>query len=239
MSEAGVTRGSKFHDSLANSWNDNYQRGGFKKRLAFVRTLISPVVVPGQCWLDAGCGGGILTLELSKLGASGLAVDGSPEMIDAAIRKVGRLCDGFSFKTIASISSIDVAAASFDGVLCSSVIEYVDDIDEFLFELNRVLKPGGKLILSIPNKNSLIRRIQKVIRHGGRMSGLDCFPYLGVSTNDLSRVDLIRRLDACGFLSLTLKGFDPIIPKAFSSVLPPALYFVVAEKVSTKIAEGG
>ena len=236
MSKSGVTEGCKFHDGLANSWNDTYQRGGFKKRLAFVRRFIFPVVVPGQYWLDAGCGGGILTLEISKLGARGLAVDGSPEMISAAIRKVGPLSDGFTFKKIASISSIDVAEGSFDGILCSSVVEYVDSIDEALFELNRVLKIGGKLILSVPNKNSLIRRIQKLIRHGGRAIGLDLFPYLGVSINDLSRVDLIRRLDRCGFLALTLKGFDPVLPKALIRVLPPALYFVVAEKVSTNFA---
>ena len=234
MSESGVTRGSKFHDGLANSWNDSYLRGGFKKRLAFIRSFISPVVVPGQYWLDAGCGGGILTLELSKLGACGLAVDGSQEMIDAAIRQVGPLSDRFTFKRITSISSIDVADASFEGALCSSVVEYVDSIDITLFELNRVLKIGGKLILSVPNKNSLIRRIQKLIRFGGRWIGLNLFPYLGVSINDLSRVDLIRRMDACGFLTLTLEGFDPILPKAFTTVMQPALYFVVAEKVSAK-----
>lgn len=56
MNTLGVTDGYKFHDALANSWNDNYQRGGFKKRLAFVRELLLPVVIPGQYWLDAGCG---------------------------------------------------------------------------------------------------------------------------------------------------------------------------------------
>jgi len=239
MSDSDVTRGSKFHDGLANSWNDSYQRGGFKKRLGFVRRFISPVVGPGQYWLDAGCGGGILTLELSKLGACGLAVDGSPEMIGAAIREVGPLSDRFTFKRIVSISSIDVTDASFDGVLCSSVVEYVDSIDEVLFELNRVLKAGGKLILSVPNKNSLIRRIQKLVRHSGLTIGLDLFPYLGVSMNDFSKVDLIRRLGKCGFLALTLEGFDPILPKAFTRVLPPALYFVVAEKVATANSTSG
>jgi SAM-dependent methyltransferase len=235
MSKSGITKGCQFHDRLANSWNDNYQRGGFKKRLVFVRRLIFPFVVPGQYWLDAGCGGGILTLEISKLGARGLAVDGSTEMIHAAIRKVAPLTDGFTFQKIASISSIDVAEGTFDGVLCSSVVEYVDSIDEALFELNRVLKIGGKLILSVPNKNSLIRRVQKLIRRGGRAMGLDLFPYLGVSINDISRVDLIRRLDRCGFLALTLEGFDPIWPRTLIGVLPPALYFVVAEKVSTSL----
>lgn len=158
-------------------------------------------------------------------------------MINAAIRDVGPLCDRFIFERIVSISSIDVADASFDGVLCSSVVEYVDNIDEALLELNRVLKIGGKLILSVPNKYSLIRRMQKLIRHFGRAIGLDLFAYLGVSINDLSSFDLIRRLEECGFLAHTVEGFDPVLPTALiKTVLPPALYFVVADKVSTNTA---
>lgn len=155
-------------------------------------------------------------------------------MINAAIRQVGPLSDRFTFKRIASISSIDAAEASFDGVLCSSVVEYIDSIDEALFEFNRVLRMGGKLILSAPNRNSLVRRIQKLLRHGGQSIGLDLFPYLSVSMNDFTKGDLIQRLRGCGFLARTLEGFDPIIPKVFNNVLPPALYFVVAEKVSNK-----
>jgi ubiquinone/menaquinone biosynthesis C-methylase UbiE len=236
MNTLGVTDGYKFHDALANSWNDNYQRGGFKKRLAFVRELLLPVVIPGQYWLDAGCGAGILTLEMSKLGAYGLAVDRSSEMISAAITKVGPLSTGFTFKKVVSISTIEVADERFDGVLCSSVIEYLDDIDEALFEMNRVLKIGGKLILSVPNKNSLIRRIQKFMRHTGRVIDLDWFPYLGVSINEFSRFDLLQHLRRCGFLPVTLQGFDPLLPKQFVRVSPPALYFVCAEKVSTNFA---
>jgi hypothetical protein len=52
--------------------------------------------------------------------------------------------------------------------------------------------------------------------------------------NDFAKGDLIQRLSGCGFLALTLEGFDPIIPKAFNKVLPPALYFVVAEKFANK-----
>lgn len=234
MNEAGATGGSRLHDELADSWNNKYQRGGFKKRLAFVRRLFATVIAPGEHWLDAGCGGGILTLELSKLGARGLAVDGSQAMINAAITQVGPLSDRFTFKSIASISAIDVGEASFDGVLCSSVVEYVDSFDNTLLEFNRVLRMGGKLILSVPNRNSLVRRTQKWIRQGGLSIGLDLFPYLGVSINEFTNSDLIQRLGRCGFMASTFEGFDPVLPKIFNKVLPPALYFIVAEKVSNK-----
>jgi SAM-dependent methyltransferase len=40
--------------------------------------------------------------------------------------------------------------SSFDSVICNQVLEHVFNSNEFLAEINRVLKPGGKLILSIP-----------------------------------------------------------------------------------------
>jgi SAM-dependent methyltransferase len=45
---------------------------------------------------------------------------------------------------------LPVLDASFDAVLCSQVFEHVFSPDEFLVELNRVLKPGGKLVVTTP-----------------------------------------------------------------------------------------
>ena len=41
-------------------------------------------------------------------------------------------------------------AASFDAVLCNQVLEHVFNPDEFLSEIARVLRPGGKLLLTVP-----------------------------------------------------------------------------------------
>jgi 2-polyprenyl-6-hydroxyphenyl methylase/3-demethylubiquinone-9 3-methyltransferase len=218
---------------LAKHWNDRYRQGGFRRRLGFVRDFIGPCVLPGACWLDAGCGGGILTLELSRLGAHGLAVDGSPEMIETATREVASLTEGFSFRCVDDISSVDVAAGIFDGALCSSVVEYVDDIDRALSELNRVLKLAGKLIVSVPNRNSPIRLIQKSIRWVGRLLGFDPFAYLGVSINAFSRQALVQRLGHSGFRTLSVEGFNPFVLGAAGRAWAPALYFVVAEKIGS------
>ncbi len=43
-----------------------------------------------------------------------------------------------------------MADASFDAVLCSQVLEHVFTPDEFLCEINRVLRPGGCLVLTVP-----------------------------------------------------------------------------------------
>lgn len=59
-------------------------------------------------------------------------------------RKVGLadyLYDGRSFP---------FSDASFDSALCNQVLEHVFNPDEFLLEINRILKPGGKLLLTVP-----------------------------------------------------------------------------------------
>lgn len=43
-----------------------------------------------------------------------------------------------------------VADASFDGVLCSQVLEHVFEPEPFLAEIRRVLRPGGRLVLAVP-----------------------------------------------------------------------------------------
>jgi SAM-dependent methyltransferase len=50
----------------------------------------------------------------------------------------------------ASIESIPLKDAEFDTVICLEVMEYVTDVNAALKEVHRILKPGGRLILSVP-----------------------------------------------------------------------------------------
>jgi len=59
---------------------------------------------------------------------------------------------------LSDISFLPYSASSFDGIMCSSVLEYVDDPAVTLKEFRRVLCPGGWLAISVPNRVSLLRR---------------------------------------------------------------------------------
>ncbi len=48
---------------------------------------------------------------------------------------------------------------TFDTVICTEIIEHVFDTDRLLIEINRVLKPGGNLIISTPNLSSILNKI--------------------------------------------------------------------------------
>ena len=95
--------------------------------------------------LDAGCGTGAILKRLGN-GAGKIGIDFSPDAI-AFCRKRGlnnvRQCD---------IAALPFPDDSFDAVICSSVIyhEWVPDVGAVMRELERVLSPGGLLLLIVP-----------------------------------------------------------------------------------------
>lgn len=88
--------------------------------------------------LDVGCGTKPYRSLFKVVDYVGLDIDSE------STRKRGMadyLYDGGKFP---------FADADFDSILCNQVLEHVFNPDEFLGEINRVLKPGGKLLLTVP-----------------------------------------------------------------------------------------
>jgi len=56
------------------------------------------------------------------------------------------------------------ADQTFDAVIASSVFEYLNDVDNVLLECRRVLSAGGKLIISVPNPQHRVRRLEDTAR---------------------------------------------------------------------------
>lgn len=223
--------GARFHEGLASDWHRGYASGGFKRRLAMLEETLRPVVKPGAHWLDLGCGAGTLTRLLATLGARGEAVDGSPAMIEAA----RRLCSpqelaAFRFDVISTVESLHWPAATFDGVLCSSVIEYLDRPDDALAGMATVLKPGGRLVLTAAHSRSAVRRLQTGARTLSRWMGRNAFSYLDVSRTTFDAPHLRAALQQAGFTLDRLDTFDPLLPPALLGIVPGSLLVAVATK---------
>jgi ubiquinone/menaquinone biosynthesis C-methylase UbiE len=102
--------------------------------------------VEGRRILDAGCGSGPLTAALRDRGAVVSGFDLSAAMIDLARRRLGDDAD----LAVADLAKpLPYADAAFDDVTASLVLHYLKDWTEPLAELRRILKPGGRLILSL------------------------------------------------------------------------------------------
>ena len=101
--------------------------------------------------LDAGCGSGWATVYLLKKGYKVFSVDLSLN----SIRKTKRISSVTKAKS--KIKRCDLTSLPFENnffevAFSFEVFEHIPDLDKALVELMRVIRPGGKLIVSIPNK---------------------------------------------------------------------------------------
>jgi SAM-dependent methyltransferase len=129
---------------------DKRDADGYALRSRLIATLRLAGSGPGTV-LDAGMGPGRLCAELDARGWTVSGVDAAPEMVEVAR---ARLDHGRERLTAAHIESLPFPDDSFDLVTATGVLEY-SDVPRALEELARVLKPGGRAIVSYPNPRAL------------------------------------------------------------------------------------
>jgi SAM-dependent methyltransferase len=112
---------------------------------------------PGMTVLDLGCGEGRHAFEAFRRGAKVVAVDwGVPEVETTkrwlgAIAEAGEAPDGARYEVVrGDLTALPVPDASVDRVMASEVLEHIpDDVTAFA-EIARVLKPGGRVAVTVP-----------------------------------------------------------------------------------------
>jgi SAM-dependent methyltransferase len=103
--------------------------------------------VPGKEVLDAGCGVGYgLALLAERDPARLVGVDVAAEALERAGGAPAELVQ-------ADLRELPLESDSFDVVVCFEVIEHVEGHERVLDELRRVLRPGGTLLISSPNRD--------------------------------------------------------------------------------------
>lgn len=139
----------EFHSSLAKDWSTKYKNPHFFNRYSTLSTLLGDL--HAQAWLDAGCGTGDLSLLLADHGANVTSIEKSEGMLENCLVPAIR----------ADIEALPFSISTFDGVLCSSVLEYLSQPEVAVKEMHRVTRSSGRLLLSVPNSLSIIRALQR------------------------------------------------------------------------------
>lgn len=134
------------YDSFAEAYateNETSLLNAFYERPAMIKLAGD---VRDRRILDAGCGSGPLAKALVDRGASVTGFDSSEAMISLARKRLGEATE----LLVADLGQpLPFADDTFDDVVASLVFHYLQDWLGPLMEIRRVLRPGGRLIMSV------------------------------------------------------------------------------------------
>ena len=145
-------------------WDKYYQdRPEFHERLAIWGDLLDAHCPPGGFALDMGCGTGVFSFYLAKKAGRVIGIDGAPDMISfCEARRAEQGVTNLQFIEARLPAVDETPLRSADLLISSSVVEYVDDLQATLALFARLLKPGGTLILSMPNVQCINRACERL-----------------------------------------------------------------------------
>ncbi len=106
-------------------------------------------VLAGKRALDVGCGAGLVTEPLARMGASVTGIDAAAENISAAQAHGAGL--GIDYRAV----PVETLTGQYDLITCLEVIEHVADRAAFAAALRARLAPDGLLVFSTPNRTPL------------------------------------------------------------------------------------
>ncbi|MBV1879113.1 MAG: class I SAM-dependent methyltransferase [Pseudomonadales bacterium] len=124
----------------------------FVGRLAGIGFYRDEVVFKrGGIALDVGCGNGKFVQKLSALGWQASGVEFSESAAKAGISAGLKI-------TVGTLEEAQYPDASFDLISARHLIEHLPNPVQFMAEITRLLRPGGRLLIRTPNSNALGRR---------------------------------------------------------------------------------
>jgi SAM-dependent methyltransferase len=158
------------------------------------RALLLREVRPEERVLDLGCGAGRFVAALRDAGADAVGV----ELAEAALERAKRNVPGADLRLVAPDGSLPLGHGTVDVVWCSEVLEHVPDTIAFLTEVRRVLRPGGRLLVTVPDHGRLKRTLIALGHHDAH------YDPLGQHVRFYTRRSLTRALHATGFQDVSL-----------------------------------
>jgi 2-polyprenyl-3-methyl-5-hydroxy-6-metoxy-1,4-benzoquinol methylase len=159
--------------------------------LALRSAFLLEEVRDGERVLDVGCGEGRFAAALAAAGAEVVGIDVAQE----PLRRARELHPELDLRLVDGEGRWDLPDAGFDVVWAGEVIEHVADTAAWLSEVRRVLRPGGRLLLSTPAHGPRLRLGLALSRRAFERH----FDPLGDHLRFYTRPMLIQLLEEFGF----------------------------------------
>ncbi|WP_406662815.1 bifunctional 2-polyprenyl-6-hydroxyphenol methylase/3-demethylubiquinol 3-O-methyltransferase UbiG [Gallaecimonas sp. GXIMD1310] len=142
-------------EAMAHRWWD--KEGEFKPlhqlnpvRLAFVEEMADGLA--GKKVVDVGCGGGILSESMARLGASVTGIDMGTEPLNVARAHAEETGIKVDYQQITAEQLAEQHPGQFDVVTCMEMLEHVPDPQSVVSACATLCKPGGTLVFSTLNR---------------------------------------------------------------------------------------
>jgi SAM-dependent methyltransferase len=163
-------------DAKAPYWDERMGDGNL-----FQNELIGPAVdrlldiQPDQLVLDVGCGNGVASRRLARLGARVIAVDTSVEFLELARKRAPELADRIDYRFIDGTDEPGLLAlgeGKFNAILANMVLMDMPVIEPLLRASAKLLSPAGRFVFSIQhpafNSNAVGLRAETQTQADGR-----------------------------------------------------------------------
>jgi 2-polyprenyl-6-hydroxyphenyl methylase/3-demethylubiquinone-9 3-methyltransferase len=217
------------HGKFAPLHKFNPVRLGFIRDTAarhFNRTGLKPF--GGLSLLDIGCGGGLLSEPMARLGFAVTGVDPSEKNIGTARAHAQSTGAPVTYRT-ASAEVLESEGALFDVVLNMEVVEHVSDLRAYLKACARLVRPGGLTVVATLNRTLKSLALAKI---GAEY----ILRWLPPGTHDWNRFvppeELRRLLEESGLNPMKTQGvaFDPLSWDWHLSADVDVNYMIVASR---------
>ncbi len=157
-----------YYTELADTWWDT--QGPFwplhrlnELRVAYIRDMLvshfdldanTERPLAGLNILDVGCGGGILSESMAKLGATVTGIDIVERNIGVATLHAQQQDLPIEYR-LTTADKVAATGSTFDVVLNMEVVEHVADVDAFMHDCTQLTRPGGLMFVATINRNPL------------------------------------------------------------------------------------
>ena len=119
----------------------------------FAREALALRPLAGLCLVDIGCGGGLLSEPLARMGAQVTGIDAAEMSIAAARRHAEESELEIDYRQETAEALVETGAR-FEIVLAMEIVEHVGDVPGFMAAAATLVAPGGLLIISTLNRTA-------------------------------------------------------------------------------------